>query len=173
MSNSDNIIIVISGVIVVLLQLLMAPFLNLFGATPNFIFTLIVAVCIVFCEKTHYVLAFLLGAFYDFSQGSAIGAWMLLLVILAVLLKGFAQNIDSGNPISQLILGIVACILINVAHMLILILTTPALSLSALISSGVLWSFLLDSVAFVLFYVIFRIISMKFAGRPEFGGYIK
>lgn len=172
MISSENIIAIIAGLIVALLQPLVSPFLNLFGATPNFVFAFIVAYAIVFSNKTRYISAFLLGIFFDFSQGSTIGAWMFLLVLSAVLLHGFAQNLDASNVVAQLILGIVVCVIINLLHMLILIVSTPALSLSALISSGVLWSFLLDSVAFIFIFALLRIVNIRFVGKSAFGGYI-
>lgn len=172
MINSDNIVSVVASIIVILLQLLVSPLLNLFGATPNFIFAFIVAYAIVFSSQTRYVSAFILGTFFDLTQGSTVGAWMLLLVLSAILLRVFAQNIDSSNIVAQLILGIVVCVLINMVHMLILVLTTPSISLSALISSGVLWSLLLDSIAFVFLYVLFRIVHIKIYNKSAFGGYI-
>lgn len=172
MTNSANIFALLAGIIVAILQVVVSPFLNLFGATPNFIFAYLVAFAILFTDKTHYVSAFLLGSFFDFSQGSTVGAWMLLLVLSTIVLRGFAENLDSNNVVSQLVFGIVICVIFNLLHMLILILTTAALSLSALISSGVMWSFLLDSVAFVVFYVVFRLINIKFAKKSAFGGYI-
>lgn len=172
-NNPSNIVVLIAGVIVVILQLLVAPFLNLFGATPNFIFAFTLALSVVLTDRPHIVCAFLLGALYDFSQGSTLGAWMLLLLLSALLIHGFAQNLDASNVVACLILGIVFCVIANVLHMLIVVITTPAISLSALISSGVLWSFLLDSVAFVIFFGILRIISTRFNKNTTFGGYIK
>lgn len=171
LNNSGNIIIILGGIIVAILQLIVAPFLNLFGATPNFIFAYMLAISVVLTDRVHLISAFTLGALYDFSQGSTLGAWMLLLVVTVLLIQGFSQNLD-GNITATLILGIVFSIIVNVLHMLIVVVTTPSISMSALISSGVLWSFLLDSVSFVVFFGILHVVCARFIKTTTFGGYI-
>ena len=85
MEFRDHASVVVGAVIVVLLQLVVAPNIAIFSAMPNFILVYCLLVAIVRPATAGPVLPFVLGLVSDFAIGTPIGSTALLLVLFSFL----------------------------------------------------------------------------------------
>lgn len=100
---------VIGAVLVVLLQMLLAPALTIAVATPNFILAYVLVVALVCPERDTVVFAFAMGIIYDLLGSGPVGAMALVCIAFSFALsrlQRFFHNDTLFIPIVLLIAGV-------------------------------------------------------------------
>lgn len=104
----DRIAVGIGAAIAVVLQLVLAPNIALFGAIPNFMAAYAVVVALVRASACGVVLPFVLGMVFDVAGGGPIGCMALLLIVATLVLsRAFAvlNNDTLFMPVALIVLG--------------------------------------------------------------------
>ena len=81
----DGIAVAVGAVVAVLLQVVVAPNIALFGAMPNFVVAYALLVAIVRPMAAGPVMPFVLGLVFDLVSGGPVGAMAFLLVLMTFL----------------------------------------------------------------------------------------
>lgn len=100
--------VIVLSIIALLLQVIVAPNLQIANALPSFITSLVVAYVLVYNQEPHYVLAFLMGFAADLLGNSALGLTALCLLVIAFLVGVVGRTIGSDNVIMSIVTMLVA-----------------------------------------------------------------
>lgn len=101
---------IITTVICILLQLAIAPAIQVFGALPNFLIIPVLFIALRSGATAGSIAGFALGLLYDFAGNGVIGAMPLAFVVVA-LLVGLAGSAMEMGPVMAAVVAIVASIL--------------------------------------------------------------
>jgi rod shape-determining protein MreD len=99
---------IVLSIIALLLQIIVAPNLQIASALPSFITSFVVAYVLVYNQESHYVQAFLMGFAADLLGNSALGLTALCLLIIAFLVGIVGRTIGSDNAIMSIVTMLVA-----------------------------------------------------------------
>lgn len=109
-------ITIICSVVVVLLQILIAPHVAIGSAIPNFIVVLCVVVAVMNSRNFNCLLPFVLGLIYDIISGGPIGAMAFCLTALSVATAWFHDRIDNDTVFMGLLNLCVGIFLVELAY---------------------------------------------------------
>ena len=114
--NRDNIIMIVAAVIMTVLQAMLAPYIAIQYAMPNFMAAYAVAVSVVRPNSTRMViLSFAMGVLYNLLFGGPLGA-MAVALIFVCLIAGKLMTMMSGEtsvvPLGIVVIGLLATHLI-------------------------------------------------------------
>lgn len=112
---------IVLSVIVVLLQIILAPNLQIGNALPNFITSFVVAYVLVYNRENHYVLAFVLGMVSDLLGNSALGLAALCLLIAAAIEGLIGRNLGNDNLVMSIGIMLVAVFGVELVYALFLV----------------------------------------------------
>ena len=104
MVTPDRIAIVVGAVLAVFLQLVLAPYISILSAMPNFI---VVYAFIVATSRPHSygaVLPFVLGLLYDLLTGGPVGAMAFSLTAFSYLAARLLASLDNDTLFMPLVL---------------------------------------------------------------------
>ena len=122
MTSSCDIVKLIAGACVaLLLQLMLAPNIALFGAQPNFIAAYVLALCLACPEKSGPVMAFVLGLFFDLMGSAPVGGMALLLLVATALLTRAFQALNNDTLFMPIFLMAVFFLLIELSYGVLLV----------------------------------------------------
>ena len=89
--------LVVGSVIVVLLQLMVAPFITIGYAMPNFILAFVVVMALVRAGDPGYITPFLLGLIYDLAGSGPVGGMALLCVLATFAISRLFSLFDNDT----------------------------------------------------------------------------
>lgn len=98
--EQDTRTIGIAAAIAVVLQLVLAPNIQIMGVMPDFLVSYVLMVCMLRPQKNHYVLAFVMGMLSDLMGFGVVGTMSLCLLVAAFLIGKVAEAIGADNPVS-------------------------------------------------------------------------
>ena len=104
----DGIAVAVGAVIAVLLQIVVAPNIALFGAMPNFVVAYALLVAIVRPATAGPVMPFVLGLVFDLVSGGPVGAMAFLLVLMTFLAARAFAVLDNDTLFMPVTIFVVA-----------------------------------------------------------------
>ena len=108
---SKGIVYLITIVLCLLLQMALAPAIQLGGAQPNFLLIPVLLISLRSGYASGSVVGFLCGLFEDFAGSGAIGCMALTLTIVATLVGLAGSAMETQSPLVLCILGVIASLL--------------------------------------------------------------
>jgi rod shape-determining protein MreD len=152
--NRDRIIIGLGALVAFLLQIIIAPNIALFSATPNFILVYVLAVVLIRFDESLYVLAFVLGLLLDLLGTGPVGVTPFLLVALAFLVSRAYILLNNDTFFIPLAILVIAIALAEIGYAVALLalgaLTGVIDALAYLVLPGILYNGVIGIVAYPL-----------------------
>ena len=118
----DRIPIIIGAVLAVLLQIVLAPHIGLFGAVPNFIVAYAMVVAVVQPQSYGCVMPFVLGLFYDLFPGCPLGAMTFSLLVFTVAVARVFDLVNNDTLFMPLVTIAVGTLLVELSYAMFLLL---------------------------------------------------
>lgn len=116
-----NLVVPIGAVAAVLLQLVLAPNIAIFGAVPNFMLAFVLVLAIVRGEQAGCALPFVLGMLFDLIGGGPVGAMAFLLVLASFAVSRVFSVINNDTLFMPLTVLVVATLLVEAFYGVFLI----------------------------------------------------
>ena len=107
----DALVAAAGAVVAVLLEVVLAPAITLFGAQPNFLLAYALGLSVARPERSGAALPFVLGLLYDLLGTGPVGGMALLLVAVCALSSRVFLYLDNSSPLASiafLVLGSLA-----------------------------------------------------------------
>lgn len=153
----------IGAVIVLLLQVVVAPNIALLGVVPNFILAYCLVISIVRPQATGLLLPFVLGLVFDLMGSGPVGAMSFLLVLASFVASRLFSIVDNGTLFMPLSILIIATLLVEMLYGLFLVSVGVDISfLDAFFYRGLPCS-LYDAVIGLLMFPV----AMRFIAGPQ------
>ena len=153
MVTPDRIAIVVGAVLAMFLQLVLAPYIAVFSAMPNFI---VVFAMIVATSRPHSygaVLPFVLGLVYDLMTGGPVGAMAFSLTAFSYLVARMLSSLDNDTLFMPLILLALGVLLTEFAYGAFLLLFGYNAGLFEALAYRILPCFVYDLVLGIILYL--------------------
>ncbi|MCB6313492.1 MULTISPECIES: rod shape-determining protein MreD [Gordonibacter] len=112
----DGIAVAVGAVVAVLLQVVVAPNIALFGAMPNFVVAYALLVAIVRPMAAGPVMPFVLGLVFDLVSGGPVGAMAFLLVLMTFLAARAFAVLDNDTLFMPLVIFVAATVLVEALY---------------------------------------------------------
>ncbi len=109
----ERIAVVIGALVAVVLQIVLAPNIALFGALPNFMLAYTIAIAIARPYAGASALAFTMGILYNLIAGGAVGSMAILLVLVAFLASRAFSVLDNDTLFMPLVIVVVSTVAIE------------------------------------------------------------
>ena len=109
----DGIAVAVGAVVAVLLQVVVAPNIALFGAMPNFVVAYALLVAIVRPMAAGPVMPFVLGLVFDLVSGGPVGAMAFLRVLMTFLAARAFAVLDHDTLFMPLVIFVAAPVLVE------------------------------------------------------------
>ena len=168
--NRENIFIIIGGVLVVLLQIILAPYIAIVYATPNFMLAYAVAVAVVRPNSTRMaVLAFCMGLLYNLLVGGPVGALAVALILTCMLAGRAMTMLDNGTSFMPLTILALAVLVTELLYGFMMCLST-GISLGDAMLFRAAPCFIYDAVLGLVMYFIMKRLAAEPDGTISLGG---
>ena len=112
----DGIAVAVGAVVAVLLQVVVAPNIALFGAMPNFVVAYALLVAIVRPATAGPVMPFVLGLVFDLVSGGPVGAMAFLLVLMTFLAARAFAVLDNDTLFMPLVILVVSTLVVELFY---------------------------------------------------------
>lgn len=155
MMTNDRIIVIAGAVIVVALQILVAPHVAIGRIVPNFIASYAMVVAILRARTFGPVLPFLLGFLFDLMSGGPLGAMAFSLTLFSTVTANVFVNIDNDTLFMPLVSLVVGILLVDMSFGLFLLLFGYNASFVDALVYRMLPCFVFDVVIALLMYFAF------------------
>lgn len=156
MLGSERIFVIVGALVVVVLQLFVAPYLSIAGAVPNFLLAFAMAVAIARGSSAGCLLPFLLGLVYDFVGGGPVGGMALVLMVVSVAAARGFQLVDNDSLFMALVPLAIGVLIVEVAYGALVLALGYQASLADMLIYRALPCFLYDFVLGCILYLIAR-----------------
>ncbi|MDR1358910.1 MAG: rod shape-determining protein MreD [Coriobacteriales bacterium] len=103
-------VVIVSAVIALVLQLVLAPVITLFGVVPNFVLVVVIITAMHNGPVRSLVMGFALGLVLDFCSLGPLGALALVLTILAYAVSSLNKGVFTGGIVVDMIILLAALI---------------------------------------------------------------
>ncbi len=150
----NNAMMLIGALIVVLLQVFVAPYITIGFAMVNFIMCYVILMAIFRAEKQGYVMPFILGLIYDLVSTGCVGAMALVCVLLTFAISRIYMLLANDTVFFPMILIACGCFLGEAVYGGVLIVCGLDVSLLQALIYRVLPCGLYDTVVSVLAYLL-------------------
>lgn len=161
MITPERIFIVVGSIVVVLLQLLVAPYIGVFFAVPNFLLAFAVALAVVRAQSFGCILPFVLGLVFDIVGGGPLGAMACALTVSCVLASRLFTHVDNDSLFMALAVVALGVLVAEVLYAVIMLLLGYPGSFGGVLVYRVVPCFLYDLVVSFVMYAV----AVRF-GRP-------
>lgn len=115
----------ITIVVCLLLQVGVAPAIQVAGCSPNFLLIPVMLIALNSGVGPGSVVGFLCGLFEDFAGSNTIGCMALVMVLLAVLLGAISGAVETRPPLITCVIVLGACLFTELAYGVSVILSNP------------------------------------------------
>lgn len=160
MDLGKNIVLVLLAVIAVLLQLVLAPYIAIAGAVPNFIAVAAVLVAIIRHDSFGCVLPFVLGLLYDLFSGNAVGPMAFALLLSCYLASRLFEALNNDRALMALLVAAAALLLTEVLYGILMLMLGYAGGAAGALAIHALPVFAYDLVlAAVLYPLVKRLVA--------------
>ena len=113
--------VVIGALIAIILQIVVAPNVNVLSAAPNFILCYVVAIAVGNARNVGYVLPFVCGLVYDIAGSGPVGAMAFVCVAVTFAASLAFQAFDNETLFIPVAIIIASCFLANIAYGILMI----------------------------------------------------
>ena len=156
---APRLIPLISAVIVVLLQVFLAPIIAFSSVVPNFLVAFVVVLSIVRRGDTTYGYAFVLGLISDLLSQVPVGLTSLLLLIASFALSRLFETLDK----TTFSMPLIACAVTMFLYQLFVVIVLLILGYSAGFFELLIYRVLPGAIYAFVFCIIFFAISRRFS----------
>lgn len=111
---------IIGAIIAVLLQVIVAPNIQVFDAVPNFILCYVLACAVANPRGTGYIAPFILGLIYDLIGIGPLGSMALVCVVAVFIAKAALNALDTDTLIFPVVAIAIVCFLAELGYGLLL-----------------------------------------------------
>lgn len=119
--GSGRVASAVGALIALVLQVVLAPYISLNSAVPNFILAYVIVVAIVRAQSCGVVAPFVLGMLYDLIGGGPIGAYALLFALVTFLLSRAFSVLDNDTLFMPLALIIGSTLVVEMLYGVLLL----------------------------------------------------
>lgn len=151
--------IVIGAVLAVLLQLVLAPNIAVFGALPNFVMAYVLVLAVVRPDGAGPVLAFALGLVFDFLGMGPVGAMAFLLTLVSFLASRAFFALDNDTLFIPLFILVVSFLGVELFYGAFLVGTGSASVLEALVYRALPCALYDCAAALVIYPLVSRFVA--------------
>lgn len=116
MAIRDHIFVIVGAILALVLQIVVAPHIALYGAMPNFIVVYAIALGLVRAESFGCVLPFVLGLVYDFASGGPVGPMAFSLLLFSYLAARIFVAADNDTLFMPILIMAVTLLLVEVTY---------------------------------------------------------
>lgn len=156
----ETLYVVGGAVVAVLLQIILAPNIRLFGAMPNIILAYALCVAVLRPGGAGPVFAFVLGLMYDLLGSAPVGAMAFLLVLATFVIARAFSVLNNDTAFMPLVLIAIVCAAVEVLYALFMLAFGVPAGLGEALMFRVLPCALYDcAAAFLLFPLVSLLIS--------------
>lgn len=154
--SSERALVAVGAIVAVLLQVLLAPNIAIFSATPNFliVYTLLVAMAVP--DEDHYILAFVLGLTSDLLGYGPVGALSFLLILASFAASRLHTAFSNGTVFVPLIAMSVTIVVVEALYALFMLAVGGSMSIGDAFMYRALPATLYDCVLGLLLYPVVR-----------------
>ena len=116
MAIRDHIFVIVGAILALVLQIVVAPHIALYGAMPNFIVVYAIALGLVRAESFGCVLPFVLGLVYDFASGGPVGPMAFSLLLFSYLAARIFVAADNDTLFMPILVMAVTLLLVEITY---------------------------------------------------------
>lgn len=169
--SRESLVTLIGAIAALLLQVIVAPNVALFGAVPNFILAYCLVVAIVRPRSAGLVMPFVLGLLFDLMSPSPVGAMSFLLVLATFAASRIFAVVDNGTLFMPLAILVIMTLMVEMAYGLFLLSNGLEVSLiEAFFFRGLPCSLYDVVLGLLMFPIMMRLASAP--QRPDMGSLI-
>lgn len=157
---TQRVLVIAGALVAVLLQLLLAPYIAVFSAIPNFVAAYAVLVAIASPSSYGCVLPFVLGLAFDLAGGGPVGAMAFSLTLFTYLLARYVEHAGNDSLFMSLAFIALGLLLVELSYAVFLLLSGYDANLFEALAYRVAPCFIYDLViGFALFPVVGRFVQ--------------
>ena len=156
MITQERIFTVVGAVLAVLLQVVLAPYIGLFGVVPNVIVAYVMVAAVVRSQAFGSVMPFVLGLLFDLFTGGPVGAMALSLMVVSVIAARLFDAIDNDTLFMPLLVLGVGILLVELSYAALLLLFGYPAGLFEAVAYRVFPCFVYDLIIGLLLYPLAR-----------------
>ncbi|MDO4501652.1 MAG: rod shape-determining protein MreD [Coriobacteriia bacterium] len=120
--TKENAFIIIGAVVVTLLQLVVAPYVKVFNAMPNFMAAYAIVVAVVRPRSTRTViLSFAMGLLYNLFVGGVVGSLSVVLILVATGASLSMRTLANDTHFQPLAIMAVSMVVVELAYLVVLL----------------------------------------------------
>ena len=153
-SRRHGVATVVGAVVAVLLQVMVAPFIVLFGVQPNFIAAYVLVVAVVRPDTAGPLLPFVLGLLYDLLGTGPVGGMALLLLVVSSAAGDVIELLDNRTAPVALLVFLLGVLVVESLYGILLIALGLPVGIGEALAYRALPCTLYDGVAGLLFYAV-------------------
>jgi rod shape-determining protein MreD len=113
--------VVVSAIVMVLLQIILAPGMTIYFAMPNFVVVFVILTALSRSRSFGPILPFVMGLIYDFVVGGPVGAMAFALTLVCILAAYFFRAMDNGTLFMPFVFLAVSALCIEVIYGILLV----------------------------------------------------
>lgn len=122
MALSGRIAIVVAAVVATFVQILLAPYISIGYAHPNFMVVTCLVVAVIRSERYGCVLPFVMGLLYDLLSGGPVGAMAFSLTAFSVGTAWFAERAGNSTAFMDMVMMAIGLLLVEMSYGMFIIL---------------------------------------------------
>ena len=120
--TQERIFMIVGAVLAVLLQIILAPYIGLFGVVPNILVAYTLVVAVSSPQSFGCVMPFLLGLFFDLFTGGPVGAMAFSLMLFSVIAARVFDTVNNDTAFMPLFVLGAATLLVELSYGMFLML---------------------------------------------------
>ena len=154
--TQERIFMIVGAVLAVLLQIILAPYIGLFGVVPNILVAYTLVVAVSSPQSFGCVMPFLLGLFFDLFTGGPVGAMAFSLMLFSVVAARVFDTVNNDTAFMPLFVLGAATLLVELSYGMFLMLFGYPAGLFEAIAYRVFPCFIYDLVIGFILYPLAR-----------------
>ena len=117
----EGIAMLVASVVVLVLQVVLAPNIAIYSAMPNFVLAFVMVVAIARPGANAAPIAFVLGMLYNLVAGGPVGALAFLLVLVSLLATRAFSVLNNDTLFMPLVILVVSAFVVELLYALVMI----------------------------------------------------
>lgn len=169
--SRENLFMIIGAAIVTILQLVLAPYIAVEYAAPNFMATYAIVVAVVRPNSNRVaILAFVMGLLYNLFVGGPVGALAIALLVVCVVCGRGMIVLDNDTKFMPLFLMLAGVLVSQLVYAIMFVFSGSGISLGDAILYRALPCSIYDIVIGFVLYLIMSAIAAEQSTRVSVGG---
>ncbi len=159
---------IVGSLVVIVLQLFLAPYIRVFAAVPNFLVAFTLAVAVVRPTSFSCILPFVLGLVFDFVGGGPVGAMAFTLTLVSTLASRLFQHVDNDSLFMAFAVMAASALLVEALYAVFILVLGSSVSFVDAFAYRVLPCFVYNVViSFIAYPIVARFARPRGALRAE------